>query len=154
MRQKQKTYLLLALVVVVWGILGFRIVKTLSPDSDNEVMPTKVAAFSIPEIQNDSFAISANYRDPFLGTWAKTEKPKKKTTPRKPQKQLPKIQIVYSGSMAENGKKGRMYFVTIHGKQHIMKVNQTIENVRLLKGNKQVITVRYPGHTETIALQK
>ncbi len=56
--------------------------------------------------------------------------------------------------MAENGKKGRMFFVTINGKQHLMKLNQTVEMVRLLKGNKQTITVRYPGHTETIALQK
>ena len=154
MQQKRKTYLLLALVVVVWGILGFRIVKTLSPDSETNPVIVSTTDFSIPEIKNDSFAIRANYRDPFLGTSAKSDKPAKTKKKLKKIPQLPKIPVVYSGSMAENGKKGRMFLVTINGKQHLMKVNQTVEKVRLLKGNKQTITVRYPGHTETIALQK
>ncbi|MEO1486503.1 MAG: hypothetical protein AAFU57_12195 [Bacteroidota bacterium] len=154
MQQKRKTYLLLALVVVVWGILGFRIVKTLSPDSDNSPVVVSTTDFSIPEIKNDSFAISANYRDPFLGTWAKADKPAKTKKKLKKVPPPPKIPVIYSGSMAENGKKGRMFFVTINGKQHLMRVNQTVEKVRLLKGNKETITVRYPGHTETISLQK
>ena len=154
MQQKRKTYLLLALVVVVWGILGFRIVKTLSPDSETSQVIVSTAGISFPEIKNDSFAIRANYRDPFLGTWSKSDKPAKTKKKLKKIPQLPKIPIIYSGSMAENGKKGRMFFVTINGKQHLMKLNQTVEMVRLLKGNKQTITVRYPGHTETIALQK
>ncbi len=57
MQQKRKTYLLLALVVVVWGILGFRIVKTLSPDSNNNAVVVSMADISNPDIKNDSNAI-------------------------------------------------------------------------------------------------
>ena len=154
MKKNKKTYLLLGLVLTIWGILGIKIIGALRPTENKQPIAEAVFTEAPPEIQKkDTIVIFGTYRDPFLGTLPKPDKPITQKAA-KPKPQLPKKSIVYLGSVAQNGAKNRMFFVTIDGQQHIISKNQEINEVTLLWGNASSIRVKYPGHTQTIALQE
>jgi hypothetical protein len=156
MKKSKKTYALLALVLGIWGFLGFKIVGAMNPDENIPIISAVPKAFTPKEIKKrETFEIAANYRDPFLGTLPKSNLPKKvvrKKVVKKPA--LPKKNIAYSGSVGQNGSNNRMYFVSIDGQQHIMSKNESIGEVTLLWGDSESIKVKYPGHTETIGRQQ
>lgn len=148
MRKNVKTYVLLGLVLIIWGIIGYKVVKSLSPDEDP--LPTsKPFAFTPkPLAVKDTFRLMANYRDPFLGTLPQSErKPSKQQVAKQP---VQKKNIVYSGSVAQTGDSKTLFFVTIDGRQHLMSKNEKADGVKLVTGNGEEIQVRYGGITETI----
>jgi len=155
MKKNKKTYVLLIAVFSIWGLLGFKIVGALNTDAPKQELAMVSKKYSINSIKKrDTFSISANYRDPFLGTMPKAKTPKKirKKSIKKPE--FPKRNISYSGSVGQNGTKARMYFVTIDGQQHIMSNNEIISDVKLVSGNSESIKVRYNGRTETVVLSQ
>ncbi|MAU26785.1 MAG: hypothetical protein CMH48_07690 [Muricauda sp.] len=155
MKKNKKTYLLLAMVLVIWGILGFKIIGAINPSSE----PTEIMDFPDPYVataikKRDTFSISANYRDPFLGTMPEGEAPKRIAKKQVKKTETPKKNIMYSGSVAENGSNKRLFFVSIDGQQHIMSRNESVEGVKLIRGNKESILVRYGNRTEIIVLNQ
>ena len=151
MKQRKKTYILLAVVLAIWGILGFRVVKTLKPEHE-ESQQTVLTDYYIPENQKerDTFSIDGNYRDPFLG-----KMPYKKKSPKvvkRKSKSFPRKNITYLGSVGDKDSKNKMFFVNIEGQQHILTLRQKVGDVVLISGDNTQIRVRYPGHTETIKL--
>ena len=156
MKKKQRTYLLLGLVLIIWGILGFKVIATLGLEEPPKevVVLDKPYNLMLPIKKRDTFAIAANYRDPFLGTLPKSKKSKKVVKKKVSKPKPPKKNIVYSGSVAQNGTENRMFFVTINGQQHIMHKDQKINEVTLVWGSPESIKVKYPGHTETILLKQ
>lgn len=147
MSKNVKTYALLGLVLIVWGIIGFKVVKALSPQPEPVAAFSPTTSFAEPTGKRDTFALLSDYRDPFLGTLPAAQR---KTPPRPaPKKAVPKKSIVYSGLVSQSD--NVMFFVSIDGQQHIMSKNQKINDVCLLSGNEKSIRVRYNGITETIA---
>ncbi len=141
-------------MLTIWGILGVKIVGTLWPDDQKQpIVQVTDSPDAVALQKRDTFVISGNYRDPFLGTLPKSESPTTRKAA-KPKPQLPKKNIAYLGSVAQNGAKNRMFFVMIDGQQHIISKNQEVNQVTLLWGNANSIRVKYPGHTQTIALQE
>ena len=140
----------MGLVLIIWGIIGFKVVNTLSPEPQPTVVSEQISLAPKPKVKKDTFSLMANYRDPFLGTLP--------SRPAKVAKQLPKKtpvvkrNIVYSGSVAQSGSGNTLYFVAIDGKQYIMSPNEEMDQVKLLKGTTGHIKVRYNGIVETIAL--
>ena len=152
MGKNQKTYVLLAVVLTVWGILGFKVIKGLG---SKEAVAQEIqldAPFVAQTLEKrEAILIAANYRDPFLGTPPKSHEPQKKVKKKTAKPKPPKRNIAYSGSVAQNGTKNRIFFVTIDGQQHLMEKKQKINEVTLVRGNQESITVKYPGHTQTIS---
>ena len=152
MKKNQKTYLLLGTVLAIWGILGFRIVKTLNPPEEKTEIIAEVVSDTLSSIiKRDTFSISADYRDPFLGTMPK--KAKKVKNPKKKKPVAPKRQITYQGSVAQNGSKTRLFFISIDGQQFVFEKGKAIDGVTLVWGNQKTIKVTYTGHTETHTLE-
>ena len=151
MSKNLRTYLLLALVLLIWGIIGFKVIHAISKDPEMPMVATQPTLIPKSTEKRDTFELAANYRDPFLGTLPLS---KKRTVKRAVQKKpISKRNIVYSGLVSQTGSGNTMYFVSIDGQQHIMSKNEEINGVRLLKGNGQHITVHYDGRSETIVLQ-
>jgi hypothetical protein len=151
MKKRSRTYLLLGSVLIIWAILGFRIVKTIGPSTPDEVVRTATTDFVPPEARKrDTFSILADYRDPFLGTMPK--KARKKLVKRKapPKPVLPEIQVRYSGWINDSSSGQKIFFVEIDGEQLMMTRNQKHGELKLLSGNKDKIRVRYNGRTKTI----
>ncbi len=146
--------MLLALVISIWGILGFRIIRTLTPPEEQIAMVNNEASKVLLPTQNrDTFSIDGNYRDPFLGTFPKgsrkTPKTPKKTVPKAPKKQL-----IYQGSVVGEGNKGRLFFISIDGEQHILKKGKAVQGVTLVWGNTKKVKVSYDGYTEIVKLEQ
>ena len=151
MKNKNKTYLLLAIVLIVWGILGIKIVGAINPEP-NEGLTTVITEKFVPKAikERDTFSIVANYRDPFLGTLPKGTLKKKRVVPKK--EKLPEKIIMYSGSIMDAKTKKRIFFVSIDGQQHMLSKNDIMDEVRLVSGNTNWIKVKYQGKTKTISL--
>ena len=103
MKKNTKTYILLTIVLGIWGVLGYQIVGAFDADKP-ELALTKATEAYVPKTlkKRDTFSITAHYRDPFLGTMprSKTVKKKNKTKVTKPEE--PKRAITYSGSVSQN----------------------------------------------------
>jgi hypothetical protein len=153
MKSNKKTYLLLTLVLIIWGLLAFRIVKTLNPTEEKKE-PIEITTSDIPEItiKRDTFSISGDYRDPFLGTLPKKTRKSKISKPKKIE--VPKRNITYQGSVALNDSGDRMFFVSVDGQQHVFEKRKEIDGVMLISGDKKSIKIKYKGHRETHTIQQ
>ncbi|MFC4221171.1 hypothetical protein [Flagellimonas marina] len=149
MSKNLRTYVLLALVLILWGIIGFKVIGTLSPEPQPEIVVKRTSQDLKSVKKRDTFSLIADYRDPFLGTLP----PRKKKTGKRPvaKKEMPKKNIVYSGLVSQTGSGSTLFFISIDGRQYTLSKNEEVDNVRLLRGNEENIRVRYNGITETIA---
>lgn len=154
MHKNTKTYLLLAAVLLIWGIIGYRVFSGNSDATEAEANFEKSALRSLPTQEKDTFSILADYRDPFLGTFPKkTVKKTKRST--KPKKALePEIKVQFTGLVTDKDSKQKIFFVSINGQQHLMGVKDEIQNVRLLSGTSTSISIWANGKTRTIDLQE
>lgn len=155
MRKNTKTYILLFVVLAIWGFLGFQIIGAFNSDEPEFPIVASNETF-VPKTlkKRDTFSITAHYRDPFLGTIPRSKTVKKKNIKKVTKPEQPKKNITYSGSVAQNNSGKRMYFLTIDGTQHIIAKNETIADVQLLSGTTESVKVRYGNRTETIALSQ
>lgn len=86
MKKEHKTYLLLTVVFLLWGLIGYQFFKKLNP-SDSEIASSKFRVKFTPEkVEKPNFyTVIGVDRDPFLGKYAK-----KKVIVKKIKKPIPK----------------------------------------------------------------
>lgn len=151
MKNKTKTYILLVAVLTIWGIVGFRMVSTLNPDTPKVVQQDETVLFT-PKTEADveRFDVQPSERDPFLGTMYTQKKTKAK--PKVLHKKEPLVwpAILYHGDVSKQGSNAKICVISINGQQHIIKVNQKMDGVKLLKANSTEILVSYKGATKSI----
>lgn len=155
MKKQNKTYVLLAVVIGVWGIIAFKFINGVSPKTQEIVQVTSDQIFIPKQIkERDTFAILADYRDPFLGTVQAPKKvTSKKNTTRVIKKEVvPTKSILYTGFITDKGSKQKIFFVTVEGQQQMMSINDTFQEVKLVRGTKTSIRVKYDGRTQNISL--
>tara|TARA_Y100001933_G_scaffold127775_1_gene127629 strand:+ start:460 stop:921 length:462 start_codon:yes stop_codon:yes gene_type:complete len=148
-----KTYLLLALVLVIWGIIGYRILSTISPEPAEQLVMSEIAPKPFKTVKRDTFSIKADYRDPFLGTANKPES-KKKIRRSAPKKEFFDIDVHYTGSLLNSSTGQRIFFVTVNGQQFLMEKGKQAQEVTLVNGSESAITVRYKGIRKKIELER
>lgn len=155
MKKKQKTYVLLAIVLGIWGVILYQFMGAFNPPSETVVQNNSDEIFIPKEIkERELFALNLDYRDPFLGTAVSPKKRAVKSAPKIPKAEVPKKSIQFTGFIEQKNSKQKIFFVTIEGQQKMMKVNDSFQEVKLLKGSKTSIRVRYNGKTETIQRTK
>ena len=153
MAKNTKTYLLLGAVLFIWGAVGYRIYKGISPSELSLNAETEQVNFKPKEFeQKDTFSILANYRDPFLGTMAKKNPPVVRSKKQAPP--VPEIMITYTGSVLGKNSSNSVFFVNIEGVQQLLKLKQTVNGVTLVSGTEKEIKVRHKGKLRTISLQQ
>jgi hypothetical protein len=156
LKNKTKTYVLLIAVLVVWGLIVYKIINGLNPELP-ELKPQEITmAFSPKAImQVDTFSIQKTNRDPFLGTLQTQSTIKSKNTSKnlKPKEEEPWPQVSYGGLIKRQNSKEEVFVVTINTVQHLVKKGQVIEEIILLKGDQKNITVRYKNKQKVIAIQ-
>ena len=149
MKTKKKTYVLLVLVITVWGTVAYKIISALNPELP-EIHQQEFATNSNYKIKIkvDTFSITQANRDPFLGTYINKplkDKPKTIVTVKwKP--------IVYQGIIEKGTDK--MFIVSINNQQYLMRKGQSKDSTTLLYGNSKKITMRFRNHSKTFYLNK
>ena len=153
MDKKVKTYLLLAVVLLVWGVIGYKIVSTINPTKEKK-NPTISQVTFTPKMrkEKDTFSLSLDYRDPFLGTLQRTSTPKTSKKKSTPKVTIPERVIKYTGFIANKTEKPTVFFVTIDDQQQMMSIKDVYQKIELVYGTKDKIKVRENGRLKTIQL--
>jgi len=154
MKNKKNIYILLPAVILVWGLVGYRIFSVVQP-SNNTSGQVRVTAFKPKVVEETTpFTIRANYRDPFLGSLAQKKSTKKKAVSVAYKKlKIPFPTITYKGMVAGEGN-NRVFLITINGAQFFFKKRATHKEVKLLRGNHKEIVVQFKGQQQTVAIPK
>jgi hypothetical protein len=155
LKNKTKTYLLLAAVLGIWGTIGYRVLSGVNPtisevkqdDFDMVFNPksnTEVETFSIQNLE----------RDPFLGTLSDTKKGKSLSA-KKPLEPVIDYRpsITYSGLVKKQSTSNQVFVVTINNNQFLLKKGQIADSVTLVKGNDKEIVIRYHKKNQIIKRQ-
>jgi hypothetical protein len=144
---KKLVYFLLPLVIVVWVFFFYRIYTGLY--SSNELIIQQKDLFhsgNSHAFQVDTFGLIASYRDPFLGkVVSESEKnnpavisPKRKVVPA-----MPWPSIIYSGMIKNQSSKKELAMLQINGQSNLMKPNEIISEVQLIRIYRDSIQVRF-----------
>lgn len=151
MKTKKKTYLLLVLVLGVWGTIAYKIVTGLNPDVPELSTPQTMAInhFKV-DTKIDTFSITTLDKDPFLGT---VYKKKLANSPNKRKKQSLWLPIEYLGIVNSKHQKNQVFIVAVNGKQSLFKKGQSQDSITLLSGNKKRVTLKYKGSIKTFSIK-
>ncbi|VXB36580.1 conserved hypothetical protein [Flavobacterium sp. 9AF] len=157
MKNKKTVYLLLALVIAIWGMIVYQFLGY--TNTTIEELPNKDISL-IPKLDYitlDTTNIKTDYRDPFTGklNTKKVEKKESISISFQPStitntKQESEITINYKGIVSDLTEKSKVFMVIINGGTYLMKIGEKEEDVNLIKGNRESITVKHKGKLKTI----
>ncbi|MCU0436184.1 MAG: hypothetical protein MUC87_22195 [Bacteroidia bacterium] len=140
MKNKRTTYLLMAVVAAIWGLIGWKIWKGLQGDDDFNVEPEPVLSAKKKNALSDSFQLILNYRDPFLDKPAAAVPSPPISTNTLPKQTLvtaPKPEPVtanwpeirYGGLVKRTGQEKSAGFVSVNGSSEIVLPGQKIGEI-------------------------
>lgn len=157
MKNKKNIYILLPAVLIIWGLLIYKVVRGIKPSSPNVTIPETTQAYNLKSIKEpEPFTIKADYRDPFLGTMEK-KKEVKTTKPKAPivkKEQQPFPTIVYKGVVSPKGNGDEVFMILVNTQQYLFKKNEIHGNVKLIKGDNERVVLRFQNQQQTFLLVK
>ncbi|BAU54903.1 hypothetical protein [Mucilaginibacter gotjawali] len=161
MKNKKLTYVLGLVVLVVWGMIIYRVFNGLNSDDDSvPVVSLKTAkeAFNDFSIPKDTTHLLLNYRDPF-GIVKQKDTDKvgvRRVAERKIPVQVKPMDwgfIRYSGYMLNPTTKKLIALVNINGQNITLAEGQTKNDLKLIKNLRDSIKISYAGKTKFIAIK-
>jgi hypothetical protein len=154
LKNKTKTYLLLIAVLGIWGTVAYKIANGISPEQTEVTSQSFDVAFNPKKEKTiDTFSITPVERDPFLGTLSTKKQASKQT--KKVKAAVPDVKmptITYGGLIQKQQSRAKIFVVNINNKQYLLKQGQTAADVKLVRGSKSSIVVRFNGKNQTIKL--
>ncbi|MDP9080027.1 MAG: hypothetical protein M3O71_21585 [Bacteroidota bacterium] len=162
MKNKKVTYLLGAVVLVVWGLIIYRVFDAAS-GGDDPVAPAQVAikkeAYNDFAIPKDTTRLLLNYPDPFK--MVKRKDTSIVTVKRISHNISPAIAkpvmnwnfIQYSGYIRNPSTKKLVTMVGINGRNETLAEGQVVDQVKLLKNLRDSIKISYNGKIKFITLK-
>lgn len=150
MKNKLLTYLLIVLVIVVWGLIFMRLFSTSKEEIRTQrVINTKYTIDT--SILNTKYTLRLNYIDPFLGQKNKVfllSKPKKNIKVKEKVQQEP-IDAQYMGMISNKKQKSVLALIRLNGEEYYLSVGETIDEVELIKCSETSIVLK-KGKTKYI----
>lgn len=161
MKNKKLTYILILLVLGVWGLILYRIFDAAGSSGTPVpvVVKSEKEAFNDFSIPKDTGKLLLNYRDPFGLTRLKD------TTVSHPKAMSGKLAVVvakpavnwsfisYLGYVRNPASKRMVALVTINGQNATLAEGETKSQVKLLKNLRDSIKISYRGKTKFIVLK-
>ena len=156
MKNKKLTYFLGFLVLIVWGIIIYRIFDTVVTGTEDDFIPVQNVMeqkdFNDYSLPADTVHLLLNYKDPFRLT-------KQPDTVAKPLAQLVAIRplipkptfswnfVKYSGYTQSAGSKKLLAVMSINGQSAILQEGETVAEVKLVKKYQDSVKVTFKGIT-------
>ena len=159
MKNKKLTYFLIFIVLVVWGMIIYRIFDAAGGNDDTtpiaSVKPAKEPYndFTIPK---DTTKLLLNYRDPFGlvkfkdTTTLAVSKHLKSAIQLQPKPAINWTFIQYSGYIRNPSSKKLIALVSINGKNEMLLEGDTKDQVKLIKNLRDSIKISFNGKTKFI----
>ncbi len=162
MKNKKLTYILIPLVIGVWGAIIYRIFNTIGGDGNTPIIAPSAMKIEQEEgFMIDTFALKLNYRDPFLGKTIAIRSENNTEFVKQINSSIPKSltvtpsviwpSITYGGLIKNKNSDKQFGFVQINGQVNIMKVGDVINEVTLTKILKDSIEVKFGKQKRFIA---
>lgn len=160
-KNKTTTYILLTGVLLIWGLVFYRVFAGLS--SEDEIsyqLPQKKIVQDIEQNKEEAFVLFANYRDPFLGNTSKaisgagsvTVVPGNNTSQVKSKKKEPEKKeptdwsfLDYIGIVNNKETNKQVGLLVISGKEYMVNDKDVINEVTIVKKVKDSLLVEYRG---------
>lgn len=157
MKNKKSIYILLPLVLLIWGAIGYQFFSSSDGETIN-VAPTVYSGKPLQIKKTDTFSIKINERDPFSGKIVKDErsnvvKQKSGHANRKIKEEIVWPQIKYKGIVADIKDRVKVYMLIIDGKTHLMKKGEKIDNLLLKDGDRDGVYLQYNNDTKVFYIQ-
>ena len=139
MQNKKLLYILVPVVVMVWGVIIFKVIDAVSDDEIPVLnRQTEVVTTKRPDV---SYELALNYPDPFLGrsrrSVSKKATVKKKAPARtRKKKEPPKVQapdMRYNGRIENRESSDERHLISLNGSAHIISLGEVVEGVKLEK---------------------
>lgn len=154
MKNKKSIYILLPLVLLIWGAVMYQLFSFSSSEDVPVIVSNEISLKPIPVLKRDSIFISTHYRDPFLGKMyvaTSDSIPKKKRIPKKAAPVVwPSIQ--YKGIVSDTKEKSKIFMLVIDNQAHLMKKGQTENEIYLKDGDRESVYVKYKGQLNLILI--
>jgi len=151
LKNKKNIKILVPVVVLIWGLVIYKIVDAFSSE-DMTMLKNTPSTFKAPEVhEKETFALLPIQSDPFLGTMY--HKPKaKKTTHRNIRQEIVWPSINYEGFISGTTKKTTVFMLNINGQQHLVKKGDILQNIKVIKGNQENLKLKYKGQTKEFTI--
>lgn len=158
MKNKRAIYILLPVVLGIWGLVVYEFVSFGSAEEIVHESPSNWVVQPHTYKEPQKIIIETNYRDPFLGTLhvpaAPVTQPKKQKKPIKvkadPELVWPAIQ--FKGVISDVKEKKKTFLLIINGKNCFMSIGDTANGIFLKSGDKESVYVKYQGELNLIML--
>lgn len=160
MKKKKTLYMMLPLVVLVWGFVFYQLFGSVfsSPNYAKEEFKPIV---NVEEIKKDSFLIVADYRDPFLGgeirirTQSSVAVNRTRKSTGVSQSKTPKTDkawpvIIYKGMIKNNNSERRVGILSVAGREYLIKEKDVVSEITILSISKNKVSVRFQKENKTI----
>ncbi len=153
MKGKKNIRILLPIVVVVWGILIYKVVDAFS-DDDVPLPITGKSSFVARKIQErDTFSLLPVSTDPFLGTVYRKKTTSNQGGTTKPAREeivWPAIQVV--GAVADPKGKSAIYMISVNGQQHLMKLGESVNELLLVRASGDKVVLQFKGENKEFSM--
>ncbi|HVD97198.1 MAG TPA: hypothetical protein VNB90_03265 [Cytophagaceae bacterium] len=165
MKSKTTTYILMSGVLLIWGLVFYRVFAGLDSNNDDVVvMAQKLPAKSIEQKEEPTVLVLGNYRDPFLGAASnafnvnenviakKTVSSKTKLTIKKEEATAPIDWsfINYIGIVYNKQTDKKVGVIRLWDKEYMVSEKDIINNVTILHKEKDSMQVEYNGNKQWI----
>jgi len=161
MKNKKLSYVLGLAVLVVWGMIIYRIFAAVNENNDDNAPPlvnTIKEAYNDFSIPKDTTHLLLNYRDPF--GLVKQKDTARFIAPRTSARTVvPGIKpmdwsfIRYSGYMLNPATKKLIALVSVNGQNITLSEGQTKNEVKLIKNLRDSIKISFEGKTKFIRIK-
>lgn len=154
MKGKKGIYILLPVVIAIWGIIGYKIYKSVYPDVNRETTANTIDFKAVADTTQETYTLAANYYDPFLsGIQSKkysdnatNKNPKALVKPKNlvPEK-TPLVWplIKYKGSVINQQSNVQIALVSINNKDFLFKKGETKLDLTVLEIKKDSVKISF-----------
>lgn len=153
--KKIPVYLLVALVLSIWGMIIYRITSSIDHVSDGQLTNSGLeeGKARIPLIQPDTFSMLTNYPDPFE---ERSIAPANQVKPVLKQARVsaPILTIRYVGYIKNEVGKKRIALIHKEGKDFFMEEGASLRKMKLIAVWRDSIKVSHKGHVFFIKRDK
>jgi type II secretory pathway component PulC len=149
MKNKKVVYFLIFVVLLIWGIIFYRIFSTVGSEN-NTSYPNNEVKKETGKAASDTFTIDGNYRDPFLGTIQVERPPAKPVSIAKVLTKDPAVvqilpwpSLVFGGMIKNQKSNKQLVLLQINGQNNLMKTGDLLDGIQLVKVAKDSILVSF-----------